>query len=1503
MMGEWVRNLFENGKRPILWLGAGASCQAQPPLPTLGQVVEALRDQETLWRPPATLENPYALLDHFATEFANEGELQDFLAEKLRPGGKSPRPGPLHLHLAALIAAGCFEAVIDTNYDMLLRQACDEIGAVIEFSLLDRNLHLDDHDHPRYIALHGTWDDWNSVVLTGRSYADFEARHALAVHELALALRRHPVLFVGCSLQDPRVLGWIAALSDEHRRQLKRWVAVLGPGGSEALSHARWTDGRSQLEVLQSVKIKIDQLDSFADLPLLFEEIAVKHASLRNPELTVTIRAKEEWEVDALGETVRGEPPKLPEDIEVLRSLACHSLACDRDGRLASDSEAMKRALEARAVRAGQTLAAMLPPKARSRLLTLVGGAAGGGAATLRLRAEGEREEVDAAMLLPWELISVDGLLPVGDGRLHLVREVVVPGGSSLPADVSRPRIVAHVAMPGGAGVPDLALEAASFRIARALEPLDRFARFTDWGTLDDLTRVVTDLGSAPTILHFSGHGRPGELLFENEDGDPIWVSIDLLCRRLNAATPGRLPAAIWLSCCHGAGVGGAGHGASVAAELHRRGVAQVLGYFGPIADPLATRLDQQLFETLVAQGRTVEAVRVARLVSRDPVETDFGWALFPLAWATLALYHRGEDRRLISGEIERSETLEDRLAPRAIQFEGTDLQILEHGYIGRRRLFAALRWRRRRQYQRAIGLYGLGGLGKTAAMMRFSMLLVGAEKVRQDVVAIPAADYKPESTNATGFAWLLARINDVVATHARRPHDWDQRLAKIDESRDRPAALARALLEVASGGVLYLDNLETLQDPARSSDAGAPWCDDSLACFFAVLTSEVDASTTVLMTSRYCPTGSCGKWQELDTCSKAEIFRMTSWLDPFGRLPGVIREQLTSRIHGHPRSVEWLNILLREQENQTDVCVARDTDPRKLWDHVIHPAVAGFGSQIDQDLLLGKLLGHLRDDELKLLGECTAIGRPVPKAVIGELGTGQARLTSLGLLTRFGEDGWGLHPLVVHAVVARRKAQPWTSAGRSKLGAHCERAGIERGDLGMLHEALGHRIAACEWQAAIQLTMRLADAMRRAGWARRLHEFLEGLANVEWPDQERGRWSDLAGDAAGAVGAYPLAETRARTSIELLEHVHGTRAHPDVAVSLTGLANILMYQGNYKEAERTYLESIGVMEKAWGTRERLPIAVALHGLANVLAPQGKTEEAERTYLESIQVTEKVYGTRDRSEVATSLHGLANVLESQGKYEEAERTYEEAIRILEKVHGRREHHEVAAPLHGLANVLYLQRKHKKAAGMYVECISIQEKAYGTGEHPEIAAARAGLANVLSRLGEYEEAERMFMESIRVQEKTFGTMEHPQVAATLAGLGGVLSHRSKYEDAERTYRMVIAIETKVFGSRTTAATLPTLRVLAELLFFRLGRIEEAWQLASEAWEAAMQQRLLLEFVQCGPIYIMCALACQRTDDAHEAVPILLSALSQLPQGHPMRTRVEAKLASISGPAPA
>jgi len=142
------------------------------------------------------------------------------------------------------------------------------------------------------------------------------------------------------------------------------------------------------------------------------------------------------------------------------------------------------------------------------------------------------------------------------------------------------------------------------YRIAKAVDQHVE-CYFTELGTAEDFIEAIVKY--EPQAAHFSGHGEPKALVFEDDDGGADFVSISQLLKRIRTRA-GRLPGLFYLSSCHGNTPGdlaeGEGGSAIAAAELHREGVAHVLGYYGPVLDALATAAEESFYLAL-AQGKS----------------------------------------------------------------------------------------------------------------------------------------------------------------------------------------------------------------------------------------------------------------------------------------------------------------------------------------------------------------------------------------------------------------------------------------------------------------------------------------------------------------------------------------------------------------------------------------------------------------------------------------------------------------------------------------------------------------------------------------------------------------------------------------------------------------------------------------------------------------------------------------------------------------------------------
>jgi hypothetical protein len=200
----------------------------------------------------------------------------------------------------------------------------------------------------------------------------------------------------------------------------------------------------------------------------------------------------------------------------------------------------------------------------------------------------------DLILALPWELLRIDHSFVVAEARLDVARSVPAKGAPELGPPKEPVTLVVNVSAPEGGG---LNYEAESYAITRALH--DHVGvRVNELGELGDLLAGLR-ADPAPIGVHFSGHGGPGTLLFENAYGGEDSVPVAKLATEIRRSSPQRFPRFFYLACCHGgdppgltkAGQqGDAKQGLSATATaLHREGVTQVVGYFGPVYDILST--------------------------------------------------------------------------------------------------------------------------------------------------------------------------------------------------------------------------------------------------------------------------------------------------------------------------------------------------------------------------------------------------------------------------------------------------------------------------------------------------------------------------------------------------------------------------------------------------------------------------------------------------------------------------------------------------------------------------------------------------------------------------------------------------------------------------------------------------------------------------------------------------------------------------------------------------
>jgi tetratricopeptide (TPR) repeat protein/predicted Ser/Thr protein kinase len=385
--------------------------------------------------------------------------------------------------------------------------------------------------------------------------------------------------------------------------------------------------------------------------------------------------------------------------------------------------------------------------------------------------------------------------------------------------------------------------------------------------------------------------------------------------------------------------------------------------------------------------------------------------------------------------------------------------------------------------------------------------------------------------------------------------------------------------------------------------------------------------------------------------------------------------------------------------------------------------------------------------------------------------------------------------------------------------------------------------------EVALTLLGEPADGLRRALFLNRLsavhlssggHEQLKALNEralaiyeVLGPNHpDIARTLTLLANGHHMTGDYARAIPLQERAVAIYEEALGPE-HPYLAMALGNLAAGYLESGQY---ERTYAlaeRALAIDEAAHGP-EHPDVAIDLSNLALACERLGDFERAAELHERALAVREKVLPP-DHPDLATSLDSVGNVLAKQGEYERAKALQERALAMREKAFGT-EHPQVALSLTNLARTMVYMGAHEDAKVFYQRAVAVYENDLGP-EHPHLVPELASLADVHYRTGSYEEARQLYERSLAIGEQALGP-EHLDLADPLLGLARLARHEGKHADA-------IALAERSVALRSSATVAPHL-----LAATRFVLAMALWEAPPEAGQDRPRARQLAEQSRTG-----------------------------------------------------
>ncbi|MBX7080211.1 MAG: serine/threonine-protein kinase [Nannocystaceae bacterium] len=314
-------------------------------------------------------------------------------------------------------------------------------------------------------------------------------------------------------------------------------------------------------------------------------------------------------------------------------------------------------------------------------------------------------------------------------------------------------------------------------------------------------------------------------------------------------------------------------------------------------------------------------------------------------------------------------------------------------------------------------------------------------------------------------------------------------------------------------------------------------------------------------------------------------------------------------------------------------------------------------------------------------------------------------------------------------------------------------------------------RDEAMQWARHAQLSLAHAGATGGVDEAR----LLRVMAAVEFN----------AGDAAASIALGERA-------LAMYQRLLGDE-HPDVAYTLTNLANAHHAAGDYAGARALNLHALALLEATLGP-DHPEVARACENLASALYDLGDYTQAGVVQRRALSIWEATVD-EDNPALAFSRSNLGTIYDAAGDYAASLPLYERAATSLERRLGP-DHPDLALVLNNLAASHRALGELARATEIYRRALAIAQKANGP-DHPDVALALANLGDVATASGDTETALALLRRALAIRERTLGA-EHQSVASTLGSLAEVATAQGDLDGALRLLERAVAIYDGIEG---------------------------------------------------------------------------------------------------------
>ncbi len=737
-------------------------------------------------------------------------------------------------------------------------------------------------------------------------------------------------------------------------------------------------------------------------------------------------------------------------------------------------------------------------------------------------------------------------------------------------------------------------------------------------------------------IFHFTGHGIPpengGGLLLEDAQGKSRPTSVAEVLQSLQRGENSlRL---VVLSGCQTARTINVGGFRDMARGLLRRNIPAVIAMQFSISDMGGLKF-AEAFYSRIASGRTLE---LATHAARRALLLDDNYFLQADALAPVLLSANNDC--LQTTQAEAAPSVE---APRIDFSFYLPLAQLSYGFYGRRREYRQVRDGILQRNQRAVIVYGIGGIGKTALVSHVATRL---KKRFQGVYAFDCA------------SGALAPETIIIKLHQYFAPQGVNALERLLYQSLPPDFLANYLAQVLSQWSLLLifDNIESQLERTAT---GFQIADENLRTFITTLVKTTATRSHFLFTSRYLfelDEKRLGSIQSLplEDLSRPEALSLMQNLQHLAAASHEEKLAALETFGGHPYALITLDRYCNHQPLSRALADAKN----------IHADLRAF-------LAIELNYAQLAERSRELLNRLAAFRQSAP----------------------YEAAEWVMGEKVLYAA-------DFLAANRDNLPEELK-ALDEAELLHQLEENLPERRQAGDLTRPIKELVEwgLLTPVQEDGQPKKLsvHALVRDFCRDKQPGE---MWRERLRDAAAFHTNFTkLIQQEAKSqaaiwlemeAFELLMEAEAFDAAGRLLIDATELLDRWGF-GQYLE---------GQYRRLFDKLDKVGTAALLHNFGNIVQNRGEYDKALEYYERSLKIAEEL---GDRSGVAQSLHQIGMIHQERGEYDKALEYYDRSLKIKEELGNRS---GVAISLGQIGILLVKLERYDEAFGKLLSALSI-----------------------------------------------------------------------------------------------------------------------------------------------------------------------------------------------------